>query len=73
MVTWDDLDQVAHSCRGVTSVLSGFVLHLGNIPHGFPASVADQVLSAPLQAANTEYHLLCLIQQSQDMMQLHSA
>lgn len=46
MVTWGDLDQVAHGCRGVSSVLSGLVLALGNIPPGFSASVA-----APLQAA----------------------
>lgn len=50
-VTWDDLDRVAQGCRGVSSVLSGLVLALGNIPHEFSAFVADQVLSAPLQAA----------------------
>lgn len=51
VVTWDDLNGVAHGCKGVSSVLSGLVLALGNILQGFSASVADQVLSAPLQAA----------------------
>lgn len=51
VVTWDELDRVAHSGRGVSSVLSGLVLALGDIPQGFSISVADQVLSAPLQTA----------------------
>lgn len=51
VVTWDELDRVAHSGRGVSSVLSCLVLALGDIPQGFSIAVVDQVLSDPLQTA----------------------
>lgn len=50
-MAWDELGQAAHSCRGVSSVPAGLVPALGNVRLGSSASVADQVLSAPLQAA----------------------
>lgn len=64
---------MVHRSRKVSSVPAGLVSAAGNVHLGFSAHTADQVLTALIQTASAVHHVLCIIQEKQDLMWPHLA